>query len=421
MDLSTGRSCNPSIVAPAGNLEKLRHAVRFGAHEVYFGGEQFNLRSQSGNFTLEDIAHAAEYCTGYGVRSVFLLNSFVHEDDLPGIKRYLKDISRFPFDAVMVSDPGMLVMLKESGSTAPVHLSTQMSTLNHLAVKFWNDLGVRRIVLGREATLDEVRKIKDHTEAEIEIFVHGALCISYSGRCLLSRYLSGRDANRGACAHPCRWRYSLMEEKRQGSMLEFIEHARGTEILSSKDLCLVMKLGEYLSAGVDAFKIEGRMKSLYYTANTTRIYRHALDTALRGGATENHREFWRRELDLVSHRPYTEDLFNEFDNLGFEAIPYIKKALFLGYRYDGENDSAETTVKVFNPIYAGDTLEAIYPIKDSVVRDHDCTVEVISDDEKNVAMAQPGKLYRIRFDRPIGPHAVFRRIITAAQGDSDAF
>ena len=233
----------------------------------------------------------------------------------------------------MVSDPGMLMLLKEADIKPDIHLSTQMSTLNRMSIKFWNNAGIKRIVLARETTLDEIKSIRDNTDAEIEIFAHGALCISYSGRCLLSRFLSGRDANQGSCSHPCRWNYALVEEKRAGNHLEIIEHAAGTEILSSKDLSLINVLPGFVNAGVNAFKLEGRMKSVYYAANITRIYKHALETIINKNDYNKFLPFYLDELDLVSHRPYTSDLFNEFDNLKFNEIPYIKKVLFLGYAY----------------------------------------------------------------------------------------
>jgi len=236
------------------------------------------------------------------------------------------------------------------------------------------------------------------------------LCVAYSGRCLLSRYLTGRSANQGDCSQPCRWNYSLVEKKRPGNYLDVIEHGSGTEILSSMDLCLVEKIEDYIDAGVSAFKIEGRMKSVYYAANTTRIYRHAVDCAGTGAFTE-HLPFWNRELDLISHRPYTDDLFNEFDNIPFESVPYIKKALFMGYRADDGARSGEVAVKVFNPMSAGDTLDAIYPIKETII-DHQCVItEIRSPDSGITATARPGSVYFITFDRPVFPDALFRKII----------
>jgi U32 family peptidase len=394
-------------VAPAGNLEKLRFAVLYGADAVYFGGEGHNLRIQSDNFSNADIREALLFCREHGAKAVFLMNSFLHEKDIPAAEQYLAGLRDFSFDAVMVSDPGMMALIKESGMTCQVHLSTQMSTLNHLAVRFWHRAGVDRIVLAREATIDEIKMIKENTDAEIEIFVHGALCIAYSGRCLLSRYLAGRDANQGDCAQTCRWRYSLVEEKRKGSHLDIVEHAAGTEIISSKDLCLVERLGEYIDAGVDAFKIEGRMKSVYYTANTTRIYRHAAEHAGTAGF-DAFLPFYREELDLVSHRPYTGDLFNEFEGEGFSPIPYIKKSMFLGYRAGASPDGA-ALIKTFNPIRLHETIEAIFPITGPVM-DGQFTVDEILDQEgRSVDLARPNTVYRVRFDRDPGDYAIFRR------------
>ncbi len=397
----------PEIVAPAGNLEKLKFAVLYGADAVYFGGEAHNLRIQSDNFTRDDIREALGFCREHGAKAVFLMNSFLHEKEIPAAERYISNMREFSFDAVMVSDPGMMALIKDSGMTCQVHLSTQMSTLNHLAVRFWHRAGVDRIVLAREATVEEIRMIRDNTDAEIEVFVHGALCIAYSGRCLLSRYLAGRDANRGDCAQACRWRYSLVEEKRPGGHIDIQEHAAGTELLSSKDLCLVDRLGEYIDAGVDAFKIEGRMKSVYYTANTARIYRHAAGCAGTPGFEAN-LPFYREELDLVSHRPYTADLFNEFEGGGFTPIPYIKKAMFLGYRSGASRDGA-ALVKTSNPIRLNETVEAIFPIQ-GTIRDGSFVVKEIRDGEgASVDLARPNALYRITFDRELGEGAILRK------------
>jgi putative protease len=406
MALSTDKNSSVEIAAPAGNPEKLRFAVTYGADSVYFGGEQFNLRIQTANFTMQEIEESIQFCRAHSVKTTFLLNSFLHEDDIAQAREYIDQVKQLNLDAIMVSDPGMLLLLKEAQVEKDIYLSTQMSTLNHLSVRFWSDAGVKRIVLARETTLEEIKSLRQHVDTEIEIFVHGALCISYSGRCLLSRFLSGRDANQGNCSHPCRWKYSLIEEKRPGNHLEITEYGKGTEILSSKDLCLIERIPAYIDAGVNAFKIEGRMKSLYYTANTTRIYKHAVNTYCSNGDYEKFKPFWLNELDLLSHRPYTDDLFNEFDDTGFAPIPYVKKALFLGYKLSGDEDSVY--VKTFNPIHLHEVIDAIYPIEDDIL-DDSYTVEEIVDEERTVEMAQPGRVYLIRFDKPIHDNAIFRR------------
>ena len=410
MASSTTRKNKVEIVSPAGNPEKLAFAIKYGADAVYFGGKDFNLRDSADNFNIQEISDALETCKKSGVRTIFLLNSFLHENRINEARTYIERIKDFDFGAVMISDPGMLMLLKEMGLKLPIHLSTQMSTLNHLAVKFWMDNGIKRIVLARETTLDEIKQIREFTDAEIEIFVHGAVCVSYSGRCLLSRFLSGRDANLGECSHPCRWNYALVEEKREGAHLEIIEHARGTEILSSKDLCLIGKLHEYVNAGVNAFKIEGRMKSIYYTANTTRIYSHALKNTTGTGVNKNFLRFYEQELDLVSHRPYTDNIFNEFENTGFTEIPYISKALFMGYMESRGDDESEAHVKAFNPIYVNDDIEAIFPITGDEIKDGSFRVADIRDDNMNsVQMAQPGRIYLIRFDKAVDSNAIFRK------------
>jgi U32 family peptidase len=413
---STNRNYNPEIVSPAGNPEKLKMAVKYGADAVYFGGKEFNLRDQAENFSLEEINEGLKICEKAGVRSIFLMNSFLHEKDIENAKEYIGQIKNFNFNAIMVSDPGMLMLLKEADIKPDIHLSTQMSTLNRVSIKFWNDAGIKRVVLARETTLDEIKSIRDYIDTEIEIFAHGALCISYSGRCLLSRFLSGRDANQGSCAHPCRWNYALVEEKRPGNHLEIIEHARSTEILSSKDLCLINALPDFVSAGVNAFKLEGRMKSLYYAANITRIYKHALEAIKNKYDYDKYLQFYMDELDLVSHRPYTSDLFNEFDNMRFNEVPYIQKVLFLGYSLQNGKDPAEAYIKTFNPIYLNEEIDAIYPIIDSNIRDCKIKIKEIIDDNKNesVEMARPDNIYLIRFDKAIDNDAILRRRLRIA-------
>lgn len=412
MKLPSMTTERPELVCPAGNFDKLRFAVAFGADAVYFGGEEFNLRSQADNFGDEETARAVAYCRERGVRAVFLLNAYLHESDIPAARVAARAARDLGPDAVMASDPGMIALLREEGIACELHLSTQMSTLNHLALRFWADAGITRVVLAREATLEEIRAMRAETGIQIEVFVHGALCVSYSGRCLLSRYLAGRDANAGDCAHPCRWTYSLVEQKRPGDYLDIVEHERGTEILASRDLCLVGKLPQYAGAGVDAFKIEGRMKSLYYAANTARIYLDAIKTS-GTGEFERRLPFYENELDLVSHRPYTDDIFNEFGGGGYTPPAYVNRAMFMGYRDDGDSGSHPVVVKIRNPFRRGQTLEAIYPIHDTV-RDRVLTVETIHDDSgAAVDMARPGGRYLVSFDGPVEEFAVFRRLVDA--------
>ena len=404
MDLSMN---NYEIVSPAGNLEKLKFAVLYGAHSVYFGGDSFNLRDKSKNFSHQDIEEALRYCKAHKVKTTFLLNSFVHEDDINQLREYVKSIEHFDFDAIMISDPATLEIVQKSQLNCRIYLSTQMSTLNHLSANFWHRNGISRIVLARETTLDDIKKIRDSSSVELEIFAHGAVCISYSGRCLLSRYLSGRDANQGACSHPCRWNFALVEEKRPGFHLEIIEHKRDTHILSSKDLCLIHKINSFKDAGVNAFKIEGRMKSLYYAANVTRIYRHALDNP---DLNNSFKDFYNRELDLVSHRPYTDDLFNEFSDMENRDVPYIKKVVFLGY-ISNEEQTDNPVVKTFNPIRPGDIIEAISPLNGDNILDTELTVLEIrnKDTQQPDELARPNSESYIKFDKSIPGNSILRK------------
>lgn len=400
----------PELVSPAGNFEKLKFAVIYGADTVFFGGPGFNLRDKAGNFSFEEIQQAIDYCKEKNVNTTFLLNSFLHENQIDDVKKYITNIENFDFTSVMISDPGMLSLVKKSKLESKIYLSTQSSTLNRYAVEFWNNAGIDRIVLGRETTLDDIKSIRDYTDAELEVFVHGALCISYSGRCLLSRFMSGRDANLGACSQPCRWKFSLMEEKRHGHHLEFIEHSNATEILSSKDLCLLKQIPEYIKAGVNAFKLEGRMKSLYYVANVTRIYRDLIDKYFKNDDYKKLFNFYESELDLISHRPYTEDLFNEFENLEFEGVPYIKNTLFTGY-VDQVIDERTALVRIFNPIRPGEVLESISPLKGNEINDSKHTVIKIFEEDKEEDIARPNRICKMVFDSPIRQNAIFRKRI----------
>ncbi|MCL1912272.1 MAG: U32 family peptidase [Leptospirales bacterium] len=406
--MSTQEKKHPEILAPAGNLDKLRFAVHYGADAVYLGGSVFNLRIRAGNFTRAELELGIDFCRQNGVKSIFLLNAFLRENDIAPLKEYIKDIKNLRFDACVVSDPGMLLMLREAGIEAEFHLSTQMNTLNHMSVKFWEDAGISRVVLGREASLEEIRAIRANTKLDIEIFAHGALCVAYSGRCLLSRYLAGRDANQGDCAQPCRWKYRLIEEKREDEFFEITEDEGGTEILSSKDLCLIEFLPDYIKAGVSSFKIEGRMKSLYYTANTTRVYAQARDNAESDNFTSL-LPFWKEELELVSHRPYTADLFNEFDRNGFTGVPYINKAMFMGYKLSTGDDKRVAQVKTANPIYINDELEAIFPL-DKKNRDAKFRVlKIFDSNNASLEMARPNGFYNILFDADVDDYAIFRK------------
>lgn len=294
----------PELLAPAGDLEKLRFALDYGADAVYLGGAQFGLRAMAGNFSIRDLGRARELAAARGKKLYLTLNAYLFPKEIPLLKAYLQELRPLELDAYIVADPGVLALVRDHDPDRIVHLSTQANTTNPAAAGFWQAAGVQRINLARELTLEQIRAVRAATDLELEVFVHGALCIAFSGRCLLSTSLTGRSANRGACTHPCRWRYALTEETRPGEFFPMEEDARGTYILNSRDLCLVEHLPALIEAGVDSLKIEGRMKSLYYVAAVTRVYRAALDRYRNDPAGYRFDPAWLEELEKISHRPY---------------------------------------------------------------------------------------------------------------------
>ncbi|AGF76966.1 collagenase-like protease [Desulfocapsa sulfexigens DSM 10523] len=267
----------PELLAPAGNFEKMVTAIHYGADAVYMGGKQFSLRAKAGNFSDEKMAEAVQYAHAHDVKIYVTINILAHNRDFTELDNYLSGLRKAGVDGLIIADPGILRRARECVPEIPVHLSTQANVTNAEAAEFWFEQGVSRLNLARELSLKEIREVRQQTQGELEIFVHGALCISYSGRCMLSNYMTGRDANQGACAHPCRYSYKLIEEKRPGEYFPVEEDERGTYIFNSKDLCLLEGLPELVASGANSLKIEGRMKSIFYVGGVTRIYRAALD------------------------------------------------------------------------------------------------------------------------------------------------
>ena len=275
----------PELLAPAGDLEKLKIAALYGADAVYFGGELFSLRAGAGNMSLAEMTEGIAFCHAHGVKCYLAMNIYAHNEDIEPLRDYLNKIKDLDLDAFIVSDPGVITMIQEIIPQAEIHLSTQANMTNYETAKFWHRMGVKRIVLARELTFEEIREIRRQTPEtlEFEAFVHGAMCISYSGRCLLSNFMIERDANRGQCAHPCRWKYALVEEQRPGQYYPIEEDERGTYILNSRDLCMIESIPQLVEAGISSLKIEGRMKSVFYVATVVAAYRRAIDAYCRSG------------------------------------------------------------------------------------------------------------------------------------------
>ena len=352
----------PELLAPAGDLEKLQTALDYGADAVYAGGEQFGLRAPAGNFTLQDLGRAREITSTRGKRLYLTLNAYLRPGEIESLCDYLEALRPLELDAYIISDPGVLAEVRRLDPERPIHLSTQANTTNASAARFWQQAGVSRVNLARELTLEEIGEIRAGSDVELEVFVHGALCVAYSGRCLISAALTGRSANQGACAQPCRWKYGLMEETRPGEYFPVEEDGRGTYLMNSRDLCLVEYLPELLAAGVRSLKIEGRMKSCYYVAAVTRVYRAALDAWLEDPATWRFDPLWGEELDKVSHRPYgTGFLFGGDDpQIHRRDSRYVRLYDFVGVVQSVAPDGTGV-VAGRNRFFPGDPLELIGP------------------------------------------------------------
>ena len=352
----------PELLAPAGNMEKLKTAIHYGADAVYLGGTSFGLRNLADNFTLPEMATALDYCHSHKVKAYLTVNSYPHNDALEQLEQFLREIAGLPFDAYIVADPGVIDLVREISPQRELHLSTQANTINWRSARFWQKQGIQRVNLARETTLDAIAETFARTAMEVEVFVHGALCISYSGRCLLSSAMAGRDANQGECAHPCRWNYHLVEEKRPGEYYPVMEDAGGTFIFNSRDLCLLEHLPAIISSGAGSLKIEGRMKGINYVASVLRVYRQALDEYAADPDNYCCRPEWLEELAKLSHRGYTTGfLFGEPRDVGQEYhSAYIRSHEFVG-RVEELRADGNVVIGVRNRIRSGDELEFIGP------------------------------------------------------------
>ncbi|MTI71213.1 MAG: U32 family peptidase [Firmicutes bacterium] len=356
------------LLAPAGNLEKLKMAIIYGADAVYIGGEKFGLRAQAKNFSLDQMKEALEFAHKRDKRIYVTLNVIAHNEDLKGLAEYVEKLDEMGVDAVIVADPGVLNIVKEVAPNMEIHLSTQANTTNYNTAKFWYDNGVKRTVLARELSLEEIKEVRKNIpkDMEIEAFIHGAMCISYSGRCLLSNYMTGRDANRGECAQACRWKYHLVEEQRPNEYYPVIEDEKGTFIFNSKDLCMIKHIPKLVDAGISSFKIEGRMKSSYYVATIVRSYRILIDKYLEDPDNYVYNDLWLDEIKKASYRDFTTGFYfgkpTEEDQL-YTSSTYIRNFSFIGLVLDYDEESKIATVEQRNRFFVGDKVEFFGPNK----------------------------------------------------------
>ena len=379
----------PELLVPASSLEVLKVAVTFGADAVYIGGEAFGLRAKAKNFSMEDMAEGIRFAHEHGVKVYVTANILAHNDDLDGARAYFEELKAIEPDALIISDPGMFTIAREVCPEIDIHVSTQANNVNYMTFLFWQRQGATRVVTGRELSLKEIREIRDHIpdSLEIETFVHGAMCISYSGRCLLSNFFTGRDANRGACTHPCRWKYSVVEETRPGEYMPVYENERGTYIFNSKDLCMIEHIPEMIDAGIDSFKIEGRMKTALYVATVARTYRKAIDDYLEDPKKyEANMPWYKDQISNCTYRQFTTGFYfgkpSEESQI-YDSNTYIREYTYLGII--GEIKDGLYRIEQRNKFSVGEVIEIMKPDGQNV----EATVEKIIDEDGNEQESAP--------------------------------
>ena len=374
------------LLIPASSLEVLKIAVIYGADAVYIGGEAFGLRAKAKNFTLEEMKEGIEFAHAHDCKVYVTANILAHNYDLDGARQYFKELKQIGPDALIISDPGMFTIAKEELPDIDIHISTQANNTNYMTYQFWWKQGAKRVVSARELSLNEIKQIREHIpdEMEIETFMHGAMCISYSGRCLLSSFMAGRGANRGACTHPCRWKYSIVEESRPGEYMPVYENERGTYIFNSKDLCMIEHIPEMLNAGIDSFKIEGRMKTALYVATVARTYRLAIDEFIQDENLYKKRiPFYKSEISKCTYRQYTTGFFfgkPDENTQIYDTNTYIKEYTYLGIVGE-QNAQGLYHIEQRNKFSVGETIEVMRPNGDNIL----VTVKRITD-ERGVDM-----------------------------------
>ena len=402
----------PELLAPAGNMEKLKMALLYGADAVYLGGKAFGLRAFGGNFTNEKLQEAVDFAHKLGKKIYVTVNIFPHNSDIAKLPAYLTFLNEIKVDAILVADLGVFTLAKEYAPDVELHISTQANNTNWAAVNAWAELGASRVVLAREMSLEEIKEIREKCSVELEMFVHGAMCISYSGRCLMSNYLTGRDANRGSCAQPCRWNYALVEEKRPGQYFPVLEDERGTYIFNSKDMCLLPYLPDVIASGVDSLKIEGRMKSVHYAASVVKAYREAIDSYFAAPEQFEVKKEWVEELDKVSHRAYTTGFYygrpTEKDQI-YGTSSYTQTSDFVGLVLDYDEKTGFATVEQRNNMKVGQEIEIFQP---HLAGYRQILQEMYNDEGEAIQVApHPQQIVKIRMDKPVEPYGILRRDI----------
>lgn len=402
----------PELLAPAGNLEKLKMAILYGADAVYLGGKQFGLRVASDNFTIEQMKEGIAFAHSKGKKAYVTVNIIPHHEDLETLPEYVSAVQGMGADAIILSDPGIFAVVKEVAPDMEIHISTQANNTNWKSAEFWYKLGAKRVVMARELSLEEISEIRSKVpeHLELEAFIHGAMCISYSGRCLLSNYMTERDANRGACAHPCRWKYYLMEEKRPGEYMPVYQDNRGTYIYNSKDLCMIQHIPELCKSGLSSFKIEGRVKSAYYVSTVVNAYRQAIDAYLESPEKYVLDPLLLEELQKVSHRAYTTGFYfgkPSGQEQIYETGSYIREYDIVGLVKAYDRHTGIATIEQRNRLMLGDEIEVLQPGRPYFAQ----VIEQMEnkEGEKIDVAPHPQMVFKIPMANPVVADSILRR------------
>jgi len=394
-------------------MEKLKMALIYGADAVYLGGKAFGLRAFSDNFDYAEMKEAVGFAHNLGKKVYVTVNIFPHNEDLKDLPEYLAYLREIGVDAIIISDLGVYRLAREIIPDMPLHISTQANNTNWSSVLFWQELGVARVVLAREISLEDIKLIRAKTSVELEAFVHGAMCISYSGRCLLSNYFTGRDANRGQCTQACRWKYYVLEETRPGQFFPVLEDERGTYVFNSKDLCMLPHIPEMVDSGLDSFKIEGRMKSIHYVATVVKAYREAIDCYFEDPAAFVP-DKWLEELEKISHRPYTTGFYFKkptHSDQVYASSSYLQTHEFVGLVKSYDSASRTAVVEQRNNIKVGETIEVMQPGRPNFSQ----VITAIYDENGEAITVAPHaqQLITIPMEHPVIPYAMLRRQVVA--------
>lgn len=400
------------LLAPAGSLQKLKYAIEYGADAVYIGGEAFSLRVAAKNFSLDEIKEGIEFAHKRGKKVYITANIIPHNEDLKEFPDFVKEVDALGADAIIVSDLGAFAIVKEVAPNLEIHISTQANNTNYMSAKMWHELGAKRVVLARDLSFEEIREIRDNIsdDEELECFVHGAMCVSYSGRCLLSNYLTHRDANKGACSHPCRWKYYLMEEKRPGEYMPVFENDRGTFLYNSKDLCMVKYIPDLINAGITSFKIEGRVKNELYVATVVGAYRRAIDAYYADPENFIVDDEILEELEKVSHREYTTGFYYgkpDENNQLYTSNTYIQDYTIVGVVTDYDEKTKIATIEQRNRFFKGEELEVISPNLPSFAFSSEY-MKNESDEDIDVA-PHPQMIVKLKIENKVVPYSIIRK------------